>query len=175
MKAIKWISGILVLTIIVAFLLNLLTLQLPVNERIKTDSRNDGIKVRVHYKYYVIPGTLIINIKQLPSTFAPADVFRVFLLTTSTLKNKNFERVELASKGITKFFILGEYFSKLGSEYGEQNVVYTIRTFPENLYLPDGESAYSKWSGGMLGVLSQQMDDFNNMCKRWFLDDFTHD
>ena len=61
----------------------------------------------------------------------------------------------------------------LGEEFGEQNPVYTIRTFPEHLSRPDGAQAFSTWTGGILGVLSKQMDDFNKFNKEWYIEDLS--
>jgi hypothetical protein len=172
MKSIKWLTGIIGLIILFSFLWNLFMLQIPVNKRIKSDSRNFGISIKVHYKYYINPRTLVFNIKEISSSNSAADVFRTFLTSSAELKDKKFDKVELASKGKIKFYITGEYFKTIGSEYGNQNVVFTIRTFPENVYLPAGNLAYSTWTGGMLGVLTNQMDDFNDLCKNWFLNDY---
>jgi hypothetical protein len=171
MKSIKWLLGIIALFIVFIFLWNLVVLQIPINNRIKSDTRNEGISIKVHYKYYINPKTLVFNIKEISGSNSAADVFRTFLISSAELKDKKFDKVELAYKGNIKFYITGEYFNTIGSEYGDQNVVYTIRTFPENVYLPSGNLAYSTWSGGLLGVLSKQMDDFNDLCKNWFLND----
>lgn len=171
MKSIKWLLGIIGLIILFSFLWNLFVLQIPVNRRIKSDSRNSGISIKVHYKYYINPKTLVFNIKEISGSNSAADVFRTFLTTSAELKDKKFGKVELASKGKIKFYIIGEYFNSIGSEYGDQNVVFTIRTFPKNVYFPSGDLAYSTWTGGLLGVMSKQMDDFNDLCKNWFLND----
>jgi hypothetical protein len=91
------------------------------------------------------------------------------LQSAEALDNKEFKLVYLASKGENKFFIKGDYFIKLGQEYSSQNPVYTVRTFPENLFLISGKEAYSKWTGGVFGVLSQQMDDLNDVYREWSL------
>src|SRR3546814_11223048 len=69
----------------------------------------------------------------------------------------------------------GAYFRTLGREYGSQNPVYTLRTLPENVMTTDGRSAFSEWSGGMIGVLAGQMGDLNEFHRRWFVDDALHD
>jgi hypothetical protein len=99
------------------------------------------------------------------------DVFRVFLQFAARMKDQRISRVELAHHGVTKFLVPGEYFAQLGAEYGEQNPIYTIRTFPEHLYLPDGTPAYGTWTGGVLGVMTKQMDDFNDAQHKWYIDD----
>jgi len=44
--------------------------------------------------------------------------------------------------------------------------------FPENLFSLLGEKAYSEWSGGLLGVVTAQMDDVLDACDEWFFNDF---
>jgi hypothetical protein len=56
-------------------------------------------------------------------------------------------------------------------EYEYQNPIYTMRIFPENLYLPNGNRAFSSWSGGLLGVTKKQMEDFTEFHKRWYIED----
>jgi len=38
---------------------------------------------------------------------------------------------------LAKFVLEGDYFQTLGKEYGTQNPVYTMRTFPEKLNSPE--------------------------------------
>jgi len=174
MKKIIW-SGISIIVLgLCAFLFNYLTLQLPIKNKIKTDPRNDGVNICIHYKYYLIPSQIVFDIRSISGSNAPVDVFRVFLQSAEALQNKKINKVELASKGKTKFYITGAYFKTLGDDYGSQNAIYTTRTFPENLYLSDGAKAYEEWSGGIFGVLNKQMEDFNNACKKWFLEDFNN-
>jgi hypothetical protein len=172
MKSLKWVGSLLLAVTVSIFLFNYLTLQMPANKILKEDSRNVGVNINLHYKYFILPSTVIFNIKSLSGEKSASDVFRVFLNAAASLKNKTFTKVELYSKGKIKFFVKGTYFKQLGEEYGDQNVIYTIRTFPENLFLYDGTGAYQQWSGGWLGVISKQMEDFNDACKKWFLEDY---
>ena len=98
-------------------------------------------------------------------------MFRVLLQFAESVKDYNFEIVELAFRGNTKFKLGGVYFKQLGEEYSWQNPIYTARTFPENLINPDGSQAYGQWTGGWLGVLNEQMSDFNDFHDKWYLDD----
>ncbi|WP_197530230.1 hypothetical protein [Deferribacter desulfuricans] len=100
-----------------------------------------------------------------------ADVFRVFLQFAEKMQSKEFKVIELSFKGKTKFKINGDYFRTLGKEYSWQNPVYTMRTFPEHLMNPDGYRAYPEWTGGLLGVLVKQMEEFNDFHKKWYLED----
>ncbi|MEK0337272.1 MAG: hypothetical protein QQN41_07555 [Nitrosopumilus sp.] len=170
MKKVVWIVIALSIGIGGIYLFNYLTLTQPVLKTIDSDNRNTGIEFELHYKNYVIPNVLVFNLKDVADDKAIADVFRVLLQTTSVLKEKDFETIELAFKGTSKFKIKGIYFRELGKEYETQNPVYTMRTFPENLLDMNGQSAYSEWTGGLLGVLNKQMEDFNDFNKKWYLE-----
>jgi hypothetical protein len=41
----------------------------------------------------------------------------------------------------------------------------------KELYTPDGSRAFDTWTGGTLGVLNAQMEDFSKFTNAWFLQD----
>lgn len=143
----------------------------PLSDILKADSRNAGIEASTHYEFFILPSVLIFDLKQVSDTKSPADVFRVFLQFASRVKDKNFERVQLTHQGTVKFELKGDFFKKLGQEFGDQNPIYTMRTFPENVYRPDGTQAFGSWTGGILGVLGKQMNDFNEFHQEWYITD----
>lgn len=140
-------------------------------DAIRSDPRNAGIEASAHYENYMSPSVLVFNLNKISENNSPADVFRVFLQYSERMKNKSFDRVMLAHNGKVKYQIKGEYFKMLGVEFEDQNPIYTIRTFPENLSRPDGTQAFGTWTGGILGVLAEQMNDFNKFHQEWYLDD----
>jgi len=150
---------------------NYLRLQDPLKMVIKGDSRNAGIDVSVRYQNFVDLSTLVYDLQSVSPTNSEADVFRVFLQYAEMVRDQNFNAVDLAYKGKTKYIIEGNYFHQLGTEYSWQNPVYTMRTFPENVLRPSGEHAYSQWTGGILGVTNAQMNDFDDFQKQWYLND----
>jgi len=149
------------------------TLQPKMNEVIKEDFRNDGIEISVHFKNYVDSSVIIYNLKSVSDDKSMADVFRVFLQFAEKAYSSSTETdtLELQFRGKTKFKITGEYFQTLGKEYSWQNPVYTMRTFPENLMNPDGSRAYPEWTGGWLGVMGKQVEDFNDFHMKWYLEE----
>lgn len=157
--------------LLTVFLTNYISLQKPLSDVIDSDPRNEGIKFSVHYAYYVSPSTLVINVKSVSGDKSAADVFRVLLQYAEKLSAKEFDRIELSSRGKAKFVLEGDYFKILGKEYETQNPVYTMRTFPENLYRPDGQRAFGSWTGGLLGVVGKQMEDFTEFHKQWYIED----
>lgn len=172
MRKLVLIFGIFMVAAIGIFLFNFLSLQMPVAKEINEDPRNIGINVCVHLKYYMMPNKLVYDIRKIAPEASRLDVFRAFLQSASALQEKDFNTVFLSSQGNHKFFIEGVYFKELGKEYELQNPIYTSRMFPENLFSLLGEKAYSEWSGGLLGVVTAQMDDFLDACDEWFFNDF---
>jgi hypothetical protein len=170
-RKLKILLLLAIFSLAVVFALNYLMLQRPLTKIIDSDYRNTGIDISAHYGNYVSPSILVINVNQIDLDKAPMDVFRVFLQFAEKLRDKDFESVELSSKGVLKFTLKGRYFSQLGAQYSSQNPVYTIRTFPENVYKPDGKKAFSSWSGGLIGVVGKQMQDFSEFSEEWYIND----
>lgn len=173
MKKSILVVAILTFGVLSVFAVNYLMLGKPLADVVESDSRNSGIDIAVHYEYYANPSVLVFNIKSISGKKSAADVFRVFLQYTKSMKSKNFEKINLASKGKTKFFLKGGYFNTLGLEFGSQNPVYTMRIFPEHVYKPNGERAFGSWTGGLIGVFGKQMEDFTEFHKQWYIEDLT--
>ncbi|MBN6078055.1 hypothetical protein HYE59_11125 [Aggregatibacter actinomycetemcomitans] len=169
----KAIIIILILFSIVGgiFGFNYFSLTKPLDNVLESDYRNKGVEISVHYENYVNPNVLVFDIRKIQLTNSVADVFRVFWQYTNELRTKSFDKIILSSKGQPKFYILGSHFNQLGKEYGIQNPVYIVRTFPEKVYNMNGTKAFNSWTGGMLGVTARQMDDFNDFARKWFIDD----
>lgn len=162
------VVGGLLLLIVAVYGWNYLMLQLPMSEVIREDGRNSGVSVSAHYNYYLDPSTLVYDLHKVSGTNSKADVFRVLLQYAVKMKARRYDRVYLAYSGETKFVLDGGYFQQLGEEYGTQNPVYTIRTFPSHLKRPDGSEAYGTWTGGLIGVLGKEMEDFNDFHDKWY-------
>ena len=134
-----------------------------------SDPRNAGLVLYGYHDKLVTPRTIMIDLRDVASTNSPADVFRLLLQFSAKQKDKNYDRVILAFRGDSRFVLKGEYFKSLGMEYGTQNPVYTMRTLPENVFNIDGTPAFGTWTGGMIGVLGKQMEDFTEFHKRWYI------
>jgi hypothetical protein len=143
----------------------------PVSSRLAQDPRNEKVSMWAYHQYGLVPGTLVIDLRQLSGEAANIDIMRALLQSAEAHKDAKFERVILAYKGSSKFYLEGDYFQTLGKEYATQNPGYTLRTFPENVKKLDGTAAYGSWSGGMLGVLARQMEDLAEFSKAWYLDE----
>jgi hypothetical protein len=150
---------------------NYLSLQSEMDAVLKDDPRNNGVQVSVRFSHYVERSVLVYDLKSLGPTNSMADVFRVLLQFAHSVDSREFSSVELAFRGQTRFLLPGQYFKRLGEEYGPQNPAYTMRTFSENVLKPDGSTAYPTWTGGLIGVLGKEMEQFNDFHKEWYLSD----
>lgn len=140
-----------------------------VSSVLDNDPRNAGYSISSHYRSYVDPSTLILDLRAAPAA-APTDLFRGLFQSAAALSSSGrvFERVVLSRRGDTVFVMKGEDFRQLGLEFAAgQNPVYLIRTLPEKLFKPTGEPAFGHWEGGMLGVLGKQIEDATEAGRRW--------
>lgn len=138
-------------------------LQSMTDKALVEDSRNVGVRISVS----AFSGNLRFDLAGFEGRKSPADLFRTFLMTAAALKGEHFDKVTLRHCGQDRFFISGDYFHTLGDEYGRQNVVYTIRTFPEKVHRMDGSPAFPTWEGGLIGVAGKQMEDFKGFTEQW--------
>nr|WP_290696371.1 hypothetical protein [Halomonas sp. UBA3074] len=134
---------------------------------VASDPRNTS----VDFDLFKADKNLRYCVNNLSNEASAMDVFRVFLNTAALLKDMEFEKVELCFREETKFLLSGDEFKVIGNEFGEQNPMYTIRTFPEKLSLVDGQDAYETHNGGVLYLMQVQMADFQNMNEKWFMNE----
>lgn len=169
-KAIVAASGALALCLGVATW-NYFGVYAPAAAEVSKDSRNGVVSIWVYRQYGLLPSTLVVDVRRVAGEASSLDVIRVLLQSAVGLKDKTFEKVVLAHSGEYKFYLEGSYFKQLGQEFGAQNVVYTLRTLPENVYQPDGNKAFPSWTGGLLGVVGKQMGDLNDFSMQWYGND----
>src|SRR3990172_7751197 len=136
------------------------SLQQDMDAVLADDSRNHGIAVTV--RAVDDESVLVYDLKEISGSASAADLFRTFLQFANKARWHEFDSVLLARNGDVRFKIDGAYFSHLGEDYGVENPMYTLRTFPENLRRTDGSRAFSQWEGGVLGVASLQIYNFKH-------------
>lgn len=145
------------------------------SEQLKNEKKsvisNDARNENVDFDLVQSGKNLRYCVNDLSGEGSAMDVFRILLQTADLLKERDFEEVELCFRRETRFLLGGDDFKVMGNEFGEQNPMYTIRTFPEKLSLVDGERAYEEHRGGVLYLMRVQMADFQDMNKKWFMND----
>jgi hypothetical protein len=130
-----------------------------------------GAQTAVYRRDLLGGNDIVFDVQSVSGEMSMADMTRRLLKTADALKRSEFKRVYLAYHGQEKFYFEGSYFKQVGEEYGSENPIYTLRTMPENVHNLDGSPAFETWTGGLLGVLGQQMDDVNQFHRKWWAND----
>jgi hypothetical protein len=145
---------------LIGYSANLFLLQQPVNDILHENAAFAGMEVSAHYEYWVVPGVVVYDLKQLSFKQTPIDVHTAFLEFARTLKNKRYSRVDLSYRGTTKFSIDGASFTKLGEEYSKKNFDYVLYSFARLFKAPDGKPA--------LGRATTERDALLEFHRRWY-------
>ena len=147
---------------LIGYSANVLLLQQPMDDVLQENAAFHGMKVSAHYQYWIIPGVVVYDLKQLDFKQTPIDVHTAFLEFAKKLKEKRYSRVELSYQGITKFSIDGESFAKIGREYAQRNFEYVLYDFPRAVA---GKSDPNKAAG------KSDRDALLEFHKRWYGND----
>lgn len=115
---------------------NLFLLQEPVNQVLRENNAFAGMKVSAHYEYWIVPGVVEYDLRDVSVKQTPINVHKALLEFAKRVKDKRYSRVDLSYKGITKFSIDGEAFQKLGNEYANENWDFVLRSF-SGLFRPE--------------------------------------
>ena len=134
---------------------------------LERDVRNQSVDFSLHSR----GNNLDFCVHNLSGETNAMDVFRVLLHAADNFKNRQFEKVRLCFRNETRFVLDGADFLIIGQDFETQNPMYTVRTFPEKLFLPDGQAAYESHSGGLFYLMRVQMDDFHDMNGVWYMNE----
>lgn len=126
---------------LIGYLANVVLLQQPINDILKQNNAFQGMEVSAHYKYWVVPGVVVYDLRTLTARQTPLDVHTAFLEFAKQLKEKRYRRVDLSYRGDRKFTIEGASFTKLGEEYTRRNFDYVLYSFPRLFKPPVREEA----------------------------------
>jgi hypothetical protein len=162
--------AIVVVLLVVVLGANVVLATAPTMVAESKDPRNNKVQLISYYRFAIDPTTLVLDLWNVSDDGSMADVDRVLLDTAQALQTIPFEQVELSFRGNPHFVLPGDYFRQLGRERDWQNPAYTMRTLPENVLALDGSPAFGQWTGGMLAVVSRQLQDHNDFHHRWWLD-----
>jgi hypothetical protein len=140
----------------------------PLQRVLANDPRNVVVKEHAKFEGWLNVHVLVFDVEGVSGNATRMDVLRTFLQYAEVMKDQRFQKVVLACRGKKKFEMDGVYFQQLGREFGDQNPFYTIRTLPINVTAMDGSHPYSEYEGGVLGVLSKEMEQFADFSDRWY-------
>lgn len=146
---------------VVGYSANVLLLQRPVDDVINSNSAFQGMKVSAHYQYYVVPGVVVYDLKELSVRQTPIDVHTALSEFAQKVRDKRYSRVDISYRGTTKFSIDGDSFARLGAEYQKKNYRYVLYEFPRSLGRNPQQPANSK----------PGRDELLQFHKEWYGDD----
>jgi hypothetical protein len=132
---------------LIGYSANLFLLQEPVNDALRKNAAFNGMEVSAHYRYWVVPGVVVYDLRSLSVRQTPIDVHTAFLEFAKNVREKRYSRVELSYRGVEKFSIDGASFQKLGSEYAKRNYDYVLYQLPKLVRNPDGAPVRATGSG----------------------------
>ena len=124
---------------LVGYSANLFLLQEPMNQVLRESSAFNGMQVSAHYEYWVVPGVIVYDLRELSFRQTPIDVHTALLEYAKRLRDRKYSRVELSYRGVTKFEIDGNSFRRLGQEYAKRNFDFVLYAFPR-LFHPTGHA-----------------------------------
>jgi predicted nucleic acid-binding Zn ribbon protein len=128
---------------LIGYSANTFLLQEPMNQVLKENSAFNGMHVRAHYEYWIVPGVVVYDLRDLSVRQTPIDVHTAFLEFAQKLRDRKFTRVQLSYRGNTRFEIDGASFRQLGNEYAKRNFDYVLYKFPQ-LFQPTQPSQINK-------------------------------
>ena len=109
---------------------NVFLLQEPMNDVLRQNVAFRGMNVSAHYEYWVVPGVVVYDLRELSFRQTPIDVHTAFLEFAKKMREAKLKRVELSYRGTAKFTIDGAGFHRLGDEYAKRNFDYVLYSFP---------------------------------------------
>jgi hypothetical protein len=147
---------------LIGYSANLFLLQQPMNEILKQNSAFQGMSVSAHYEYWVVPGVVVYDLRQLSVRQTPIDVHTAFLEFAKKLRSKRLTRVDVSYRGTTKFQIDGSSFQRLGDEYAKRNFDFVLYRFPR---------LFHSVSRSPQPLSSSDRDALVQFHKQWYGDD----
>jgi len=132
---------------------NLFLLQQPMNQVLRENSAFSGMNVSAHYEYWIVPGVVVYDLRELSVRQTPIDVHTAFLEFAKKLRERRYSRVELSYHGVAKFQIDGASFRRLGEEYARRNFDYVLYRFPKLFRTINGKAAVPPGDSGRDALL----------------------
>ncbi len=164
----RLLRSAIVLVPALVILLNYGLFQQPMDKVLERDDRNQGMAVRVHWRWYVDPTVLVYDLRGAAADTKGIDVLRAFLQFAYRQKDRRFGRVVLAWQGTPRFYIAGADFQELGRQYATRSPVDTMVVVPPLVRRMDGAKAFPVPAGlAFLDQHQKQLLDFNRFINGW--------
>jgi hypothetical protein len=95
------------------------------------------------------------------------DPVHLFLQFAGKIDIDSLDRVCFARSGKIKYYIPANTLRPLADSYAAGGRVWSFNNLPQSVRTPEGQPAYSEWTGGWLGVLQKQTEDLNDFIHDW--------
>lgn len=115
---------------LIGYSANLFLLQEPMNEILHSNAAFQGMNVSAHYEYWVVPGVVVYDLREVSVRQTPIDVHTALLEFAKKVRARRYRTIQLSYRGIEKFEIDGNGFRRLGEEYARRNFDYVLYAFP---------------------------------------------
>lgn len=138
--------------------------------RALSDEQDESTTI-AYRRWLISPSQIVFDVWKVAPTQSMVAMDRRLFKAAEALQGNSYEGVVLAHKGRARFIMDGPYFQEIGATRQTQNPIYTIRTMQEHLTNPDGSEAFGAWTGGLIGVLGEQMEDHTEFHRRWWIND----
>ena len=139
---------------------------LPVSSALADESDASMIAYR---RWLISPSEIVIDVRSVEGSHSMAGMDRMLFKSAEALKDSRYQSVVLAYKGAGRFRLDGAHFQEVGSSFSYENPVYLMRTLTENVSTMDGSPAFGTWTGGLIGVLGEQLNDHNEFHEKWWV------
>lgn len=160
---------VIILLAVVTWIVNYVLVSQPIGTKLKADERNRSFTLSAHYQYFVVPSTLVLDLRRVDDS-SPLDLFRGLFQAAEAMHeaDRHFDYVLLARSGVSVYRIKGDDFENLGRSFAVgENPLYLVRTLPEQLYTPEGVAAFGTWTGGTIAVVGKQLEEITEAGRTW--------
>lgn len=128
---------------------------------------NDVIQASISTPSLLDAEIVRLDITDVSASASIADVVRVTLCFAHGIDDMGYRDLELAAGGQVRYRTSRSSLSPLAQEFKTGNPVFAFRKWPSILRSTDGSQAFGEWTGGILGVLSKELEDVNSAVRFW--------
>lgn len=108
---------------ILVWSLNYMLVQRGVSQALNSDARNAGYSISAHYRFYVEPSTLVLDLRDV-SAAAPLHLFRGLFQSATALESAGWRIVATRNSRLTR--AIHPYISRESAGFGQPASVFTI-------------------------------------------------
>jgi hypothetical protein len=166
------IAAVLSVTVLLG---NQFLVQRQMREVLAQSERNSVVTMEAHFRHYVNPRELVLDLRELTERATPNDVVRVLIQYAQAQREQRFERVYFAHRGVEKFWMLGVDFQSLGAQALTREPLTILTTLPSHLHRPDGVKAFAASTSSPLEDMAQRLESYRLMHEQWYLQDLRLD